>query len=237
MAIKIVIADENIEVANSITTSATNAGYDATTVVADTAVIAQAIEKHNPAVVICPAIIPGGGALALLNFKETAFIFRDAKNRFISDSILQSPNATCIEGRVDNLTLMSIVRRFANFAAGIDMGKLDTAITNFLHSVGVPAHIKGYHYLRKAIDLGYRNQEYLEMITKMLYPTIAEEFETTPLRVERAIRHAIETAWDRGDVDTLNSVFGYTISRNKGKPTNSEFIALAVDNFRHGLIR
>lgn len=235
MAVKIIISDENIDVANSIATSATNAGYAATIVAADTGAVAQAIKKYNPAVVVCPAIMPGGGALSLLNFRDTAFIFRDAKNRFITDTILQSPNATHVEGVIDNMTMMSIIRKLASFASG-DAGNIDNAITNFLHNVGVPAHIKGFRYLRKAIDLGFHDQNYLEMITKGLYPAIAEEFETTPSRVERAIRHAIETAWDRGDVDVLNSIFGYTVSSRKGKPTNSEFIALVVDNFKCGLI-
>ena len=100
--------------------------------------------------------------------------------------------------------------------------------------MGIPAHIKGYHYLREAIILSLADEEMLESITKLLYPTIAERFDTTASRVERAIRHAIETAWDRGDIDVLNGMFGYTVSVGKGKPTNSEFIALITDNLDLG---
>ena len=110
--------------------------------------------------------------------------------------------------------------------------RLEMIVTDIIHQIGIPAHIKGYHYLREAIILSINDPEMLESITKMLYPTVAEKFSTTSSRVERAIRHAIETAWDRGDVDVLNGMFGYTISVGKGKPTNSEFIALITDNLR-----
>src|SRR5690554_8039313 len=95
-----------------------------------------------------------------------------------------------------------------------------------MHEIGVPAHIKGYQYLREAINMVVNNMDYLSGITKKLYPGIADRFNTTPSRVERAIRHAIEVAWSRGRVDTINSLFGYTIQDDKGKPTNSEFIAM-----------
>ena len=101
-----------------------------------------------------------------------------------------------------------------------------------IHQIGVPAHIKGYHYLRESIILSVENPEMINSVTKLLYPTVAKKFETTPSRVERAIRHAIEVAWDRGDLDTLNSYFGYTIHNSRGKPTNSEFIAMIADKLR-----
>ena len=103
-------------------------------------------------------------------------------------------------------------------------------VTNTLRVLGVPAHLKGYHYLRKAILLGLEDHYNIEHVTKVLYPRIAEEYATTSPRVERAIRHAIEVAWDRGDVSALNNYFGYTVSSRRGKPTNSEFIALIVDS-------
>ena len=106
---------------------------------------------------------------------------------------------------------------------------LEAMVTSIIHEVGVPAHIKGYHYLREAIIQSVNDKEMLESVTKLLYPAVAKKFATTPSRVERAIRHAIEIAWDRGDIDTLNSFFGYTINTGKGKPTNSEFIALIAD--------
>ena len=114
----------------------------------------------------------------------------------------------------------------------ISDNELELMITEIIHQIGVPAHIKGYHYLREAIMLSIKNEEVINSITKLLYPTVAKKFSTTSSRVERAIRHAIEVAWDRGDVDTLNSYFGYTIQNSRGKPTNSEFISMIADRIR-----
>ena len=109
---------------------------------------------------------------------------------------------------------------------------LEFQVTEILHQIGVPAHIKGYHYLREAIIMSVKDPEAVGSITKILYPTVAKKFSTTASRVERAIRHGIEVAWDRGDVDVLTSYFGYTIHNTKGKPTNSEFIAMISDKLR-----
>ena len=109
---------------------------------------------------------------------------------------------------------------------------LETDVTNMIHEIGVPAHIKGYHYLRDAIMMAVEDMNMLNSITKILYPTIAKNHQTTPSRVERAIRHAIEVAWSRGKMDTIDELFGYTVSVGKGKPTNSEFIALIADKIR-----
>lgn len=109
---------------------------------------------------------------------------------------------------------------------------LEADVTNIIHEIGVPAHIKGYQYLRDAIILSVNDMEMLNSITKILYPTIAKKHQTTPSRVERAIRHAIEVAWSRGKMDTIDELFGYTVSTGKGKPTNSEFIALIADKIR-----
>ena len=109
---------------------------------------------------------------------------------------------------------------------------LETRVTNMLHEIGIPAHIKGYHYLRDAIIMAVNDMDVLNAITKILYPTVAKKYQTTSSRVERAIRHAIEVAWSRGKLDTLDELFGYTVSTGKGKPTNSEFIALIADTIR-----
>ena len=109
---------------------------------------------------------------------------------------------------------------------------IETQVTKIIHQIGVPAHIKGYQYLRTAILLTIQDSDIINSVTKVLYPSVAKKYQTTTSRVERAIRHAIEVAWDRGDVDTLNSYFGYTIQNNRGKPTNSEFIAMIADNLR-----
>ena len=110
--------------------------------------------------------------------------------------------------------------------------ELELMVTEIIHQIGVPAHIKGYHYLREAILLSVKNSEIINSVTKLLYPTVAKNHSTTSSRVERAIRHAIEVAWDRGDIDVLNSYFGYTIQNERGKPTNSEFIAMISDKLR-----
>ncbi len=107
---------------------------------------------------------------------------------------------------------------------------LEATVTEVIHEIGVPAHIKGYQYLREAIILTIGDMEIINAVTKVLYPAVAKKFDTTPSRVERAIRHAIEVAWDRGDLETLQKFFGYTVSNIKGKPTNSEFIAMIADN-------
>lgn len=109
---------------------------------------------------------------------------------------------------------------------------LESDVTEIIHEIGVPAHIKGYQYLREAIIMSVHDMEMLNSITKILYPTIAKKYQTTPSRVERAIRHAIEVAWSRGKMDTIDEMFGYTIHNGKGKPTNSEFIALITDRIR-----
>ncbi|MCD7823607.1 MAG: sporulation transcription factor Spo0A [Oscillospiraceae bacterium] len=135
-----------------------------------------------------------------------------AQNRAVSYSVNQSASA----GPSDA-------------GAAVD---IDIVVTEMIHMLGVPAHIKGYHYLRAAIIYSIRDPNMLESVTKIMYPTVAHDFQTTPSRVERAIRHAIEIAWDRGDVETLNSFFGYTVNTGKGKPTNSEFIALVTDRIK-----
>lgn len=109
---------------------------------------------------------------------------------------------------------------------------LEKDVTDMIHEIGVPAHIKGYQYLREAIMMSVQDVEMLGSITKVLYPTIAKNYQTTSSRVERAIRHAIEVAWSRGRMETLDALFGYTINTGKGKPTNSEFIALIADKIR-----
>ena len=114
----------------------------------------------------------------------------------------------------------------------ISDAKLEIIVTEIIHDIGIPAHIKGYHYLRDAIIVSVRQGNEINSVTKILYPTIAKKHQTTPSRVERAIRHAIEVAWNRGNTDTLNDLFGYTINCGKGKPTNSEFIALISDKIR-----
>ncbi|MFI3210560.1 MAG: sporulation transcription factor Spo0A [Peptostreptococcaceae bacterium] len=141
---------------------------------------------------------------------------------------LVSNKSVTIESRATSHPDIQIGRR--EFVRGA--GNIQTEITNIIHEIGVPAHIKGYLYLREAIKMVVENVELLGAVTKELYPNIAKEHNTTPSRVERAIRHAIEVAWSRGKVDTINQLFGYTVHNTKGKPTNSEFIAMIADKLR-----
>jgi two-component system response regulator (stage 0 sporulation protein A) len=115
---------------------------------------------------------------------------------------------------------------------GVQKHDLEQDVTDMIHEIGVPAHIKGYQYLREAIMMSVEDPGMISSITKILYPTIAKRFQTTSSRVERAIRHAIEVAWSRGRMETLDGLFGYTVDTGKGKPTNSEFIALIADKIR-----
>ena len=114
----------------------------------------------------------------------------------------------------------------------ITQDSLEADVTSIIHDIGIPAHIKGYQYIREAIMISIKNREMLESITKLLYPTIAKNNKTTSSRVERAIRHAIEVSWNRGNLETIYDLFGYNVTSNKGKPTNSEFIALIVDKIK-----
>ena len=135
----------------------------------------------------------------------------------------------CVEKMIENL------RRMVNGTViypHVDVREVEQLVTKILHEIAMPAHIKGYQYLREAIIFTVNDMDAINAVTKVLYPAVARKFGTTASRVERAIRHAIEVAWDRGDVDTLNSYFGYTIQNNRGKPTNSEFIAMIADNLR-----
>lgn len=133
-----------------------------------------------------------------------------------------------------------ISKLFPNFElhkrnSTVDVSELEMMVTDIIHQIGVPAHIKGYQYLRYAIVTAVVEPEIINAVTKQLYPRVAEKYLTTPSRVERAIRHAIEVAWDRGDIEILNSYFGYTIHNSRGKPTNSEFVAMIADKLRIGL--
>ena len=142
---------------------------------------------------------------------------------------------TKIERLLDNTLQSSPTLNLKNVSYNIHEtvpDNIEYVVTDIIHQIGIPAHIKGYHYLRTAILLSVEDSEMINCITKLLYPTVAKQYSTTPSRVERAIRHAIEIAWDRGNVDTLNGFFGYTIHTAKGKPTNSEFIALIADKLK-----
>lgn len=138
-----------------------------------------------------------------------------------------------VSSLVNHINSLLKHKRTAESSNNVGVGAdIETQVTKIIHQIGVPAHIKGYQYLRCAILMTIDDSEIINSVTKVLYPSVAKRYQTTTSRVERAIRHAIEVAWDRGDVDTLNSYFGYTIQNSRGKPTNSEFIAMIADNLR-----
>ena len=172
--------------------------------------------------------------------KNTVYILTSPINK---PSVLMEATSVgadiCILKPFDVTTLVQHIKSFIKMK-GISQIKdeigsvsdMESQVTKIIHQIGVPAHIKGYQYLRSAILMTIDNSEVINSVTKVLYPTVAKKYQTTTSRVERAIRHAIEVAWDRGDIDTLNSYFGYTIQNSRGKPTNSEFIAMIADNLR-----
>ena len=154
----------------------------------------------------------------------------EANNAGASMCMIKPVNTESLVYHIENLLpndfdIMSAVEENSS-------NDLESQVTKIIHQIGVPAHIKGYQYLRTAIILTVNDSDIINSVTKILYPTVAKKYQTTTSRVERAIRHAIEVAWDRGDVEVLNSYFGYTIQGNRGKPTNSEFIAMIADNLR-----
>ncbi|HBQ96787.1 MAG: sporulation transcription factor Spo0A [Firmicutes bacterium] len=150
--------------------------------------------------------------------------------------ILKPFNLKVLASRVKQLAATASPGKKANSLSGkisvVPTKNLDVEVTNVIHEIGIPAHIKGYLYLREAIIMVINRVDLLSGVTKELYPAIASKYKTTPSRVERAIRHAIEVAWSRGNVDVINGIFGHTVNRDRGKPTNSEFIAMVADKLR-----
>ena len=219
-------------------------GFEYKRCIADGSIAATAIKEYEPDIVLCDTLMTSFDAAGLIEKinsecdKKPFFIAAsNYKNAFLEQQIMSFTNAYFILKPFDADAFIKTVKRISMISVADlsnidDSTRLDMIVTDIIHQIGIPAHIKGYHYLREAIILSLNDDEMLESITKLLYPTVAKNFNTTASRVERAIRHAIETAWDRGDIDVLNGMFGYTISVGKGKPTNSEFIALITDNLR-----
>lgn len=212
------------------------------------------IENKQPDIVLLDLVMPRMDGLSVMdrvysnkNFKKiprfivisaigrqaiTEDAFRKGASYYImkpfhNDTILDRIHTIQSELQADKSVQSTIVACQNN--AG---DSLETLVTNMIHDIGIPAHIKGYHYLRDSILMAIEDMDVLNAITKILYPTVAKRYQTTSSRVERAIRHAIEVAWSRGKLDLLDHLFGYTVSNGKGKPTNSEFIALVADTIR-----
>lgn len=195
---------------------------------------------HNPPDILILNIWFGSGDELSINtdlFKRLGdsmpktILITGAENRRLIDRAYDQGISTCLLRPYSIDTLCQRINRTVYIEKGEDFN-LESHVTKIIHQIGVPAHIKGYQYLRTAIMMVANDNQIINQVTKILYPSIAREYNTTSSRVERAIRHAIEVAWDRGDVDVLDSFFGYTIHKNKGKPTNSEFIAMIADNLR-----
>lgn len=215
----------------------------------------ELIKEKQPDVVLLDLIMPKMDGLSVMDLvntdgeikKHPAFIVITAvgQERITEDAfkkganyyILKPFNNDVVLGRIKNTNRM-IQNRIGGFQGEEKTlsvqpeVNLEARVTDMIHEIGIPAHIKGYHYLRDAILMAVEDMDVLNAITKVLYPTVAKLHQTTASRVERAIRHAIEVAWSRGKLDTLDELFGYTVSNGKGKPTNSEFIALIADTIR-----
>lgn len=237
---KVLIGDDTVDF--GITTASALRSYDlyAITRRKDGNILLNAIREEKPDVVIIDAVMPHMDAIELIKRVKAelqifpAFIVTSSyDNPFVERQIMElgaryfmlKPfEISVLAERIQSLIAQPIRNHSSQ--------DMEIRVTEIIHQLGVPAHIKGYHYLRAAILASLNDPELLESVTKMLYPTVAQKFDTTSSRVERAIRHAIEIAWDRGDLDVLNSYFGYTVNTCKGKPTNSEFIALVTDKLR-----
>ena len=187
--------------------------------------------KKLPAFIIISAI--GKESITENAFNQGAvyYIMKPFENDIVLNKIKQVSGMQ-MTGSETNIQAAGTAPASSPITEHIKEIDLEADVTNVIHEIGVPAHIKGYQYLRDAIMMCVENREVINSITKILYPTIAKLNKTTPSRVERAIRHAIEVAWSRGKMDTINELFGYTVSTGKGKPTNSEFIALIADKIR-----
>ena len=195
----------------------------------------ELIQKTKPDVVVMDMILPGLDGMSLLQRvpKEIKCIVLSA---FCSQNMVQELTRMgawyFIPKPAHMDSLLDRIRQATHDSSVLSLPTLEAEVTAILHEVGVPAHIKGYQYLREAIIIVVQNMDAINAVTKVLYPEVAKRFNTTPSRVERAIRHAIEVAWDRGDLETLQRFFGYTVNSAKGKPTNSEFIAMIADRIR-----
>lgn len=183
--------------------------------------------KKSPSFIVITAIGQEGVTENAFALGASYYIMKPFDNNMVLQRIkqLKVDNHAKL---VDNHKVNSVIENKSEYM----QRNLESDVTNIIHEIGVPAHIKGYQYLRDAIMMSVDDNEMLNSITKMLYPSIAKRHKTTPSRVERAIRHAIEVAWSRGKMDTIDELFGYTVSNGKGKPTNSEFVALIADKIR-----
>ncbi|MBQ3086342.1 MAG: sporulation transcription factor Spo0A [Clostridia bacterium] len=248
---KVIIAEENGEFTNRCCAALTAYGYDVTVIPKDGMQVLETIQSQMPEVVILDAIMSRLDALGVLSRisashlkqKPLCILLSGVDNPRFEEQVLtggadyyflKPVEPEVLAERVVQLSGWASVRPVAQSMRSPKAAEpdLEIIVSDIMHQIGVPAHIKGYQYLRTAIILSVSDNEMLNSVTKVLYPTVAKQYATTSSRVERAIRHAIEVAWDRGDIDVLSSYFGYTVQNSRGKPTNSEFIAMIADKLR-----
>ncbi len=238
--VTLLMAENNKDVAESYGNALSNHKIKVQTCEKDGKKILESVLRDKPTAVLLDAFMPGLDALSVKQkydesgLKGTTFFATGSfVNEELESEIIEKGFAYYFLKPFDPSMLAN--RILSSAAKHIHMqAPLDDEyiVTDILHQIGVPAHIKGYQFLRNAILMTMEDNDYINSVTKRLYPEIARRYSTTASRVERAIRHAIEVAWDRGDVDILNKYFGYTIHNLRGKPTNSEFIAMISDKMR-----
>lgn len=244
--LRVVIADNNEAFAESLKeTLESNGGYSVMAISGNGEEVVDLVRNHNADILVMDPMLTQLDGIGVLSQLQKGGVHPAVLvvASFSSEYLLQRMSELGVgcymlkpcrlEGIVQNLNMLRLSTGSTKNIPGMQrQNAVETLVTNVIHEIGVPAHIKGYQYLRYAIIVAVENMDVINSITKTLYPKVAEAFSTTPSRVERAIRHAIEVAWDRGDLETLQKYFGYTVSNTKGKPTNSEFIALIADKLQ-----
>lgn len=239
--IKFLMTDMGERVTNACQAALKNNGVEVLVCERDGQRVLEYLEKYRPQVVLMDVFMPTLDAIAVKQRYESQggkaifFVTGTFQNEQMEQELLDNGFAFYYVKPFDEQIMANRVLKVVgkeSHQRQIGTSNDEIRVTEILHQIGVPAHIKGYQFLRDAILLTIADQDYINAVTKRLYPEIARQNSTTSSRVERAIRHAIEVAWDRGDVDTLNSYFGYTIHNLRGKPTNSEFVAMISDRMR-----
>lgn len=246
---KILLADDSTEFAKNCVTALKECRMEVFTCEKDGIKLIEAIGEIKPDIVLADVFMPSADIISVMQtvfskfvFKPTFFVMAGFDNPRLEKEAISAGATYYFIKPFDIAKLTERIIQFSDFKANdlyvksrgkkLSDTELELMVTEIIHKIGIPAHIKGYNYLREAIMLSVKDSEMINSVTKLLYPTIAKSFSTTSSRVERAIRHAIEVAWDRGDIELLESYFGYTVKNQRGKPTNSEFIAMISDNLR-----
>lgn len=243
--LKAMITEDGSETAHELAGILRTNGFEVSTVIKDgMQIIEKLASGERPDVLLIDGFMPRMDALGVLREIDNMHLEKRPLVMVLSSTDNQRFESEVLKAGADYYFLKPynpamLAERITQFSSihnsnanSNGVKDLEVVVSQIMHQIGVPAHIRGYQYLREAIILSVNNSEMISSVTKILYPTVAKTFKTTPSRVERAIRHAIEVAWDRGDVDILSSYFGYTIQNERGKPTNSEFIAMISDNLK-----